>query len=278
MMSVAGRRAALSAVAAVTASCVMAVLGLGAAGPAAAADPTPSPSASPRPIGPYVALGDSYAAGYGGGDESGPCAQSPNSYPDQLDGWHGIVLTENAACSGATTADVLASQLTPLTKKTKLVTISIGGNDLDAIGLADVCTTTADARCGTQLVSTLSLLAALPARLMSVYDAVAKAAPNAQIWVTGYSQLYFLAGSSSPTDFSTKRAINAATEQLDDTIKKAVADAHHKGVNIRFIPVNLTGHGIGASDPWIISSGPMAFHPNIDGYQKYAQVVKSAIA
>ena len=49
----------------------------------------------------YVALGDSYAAGQGGGDYLNGCLESPNGYPYLLDPKMRIDLRTNAACTGA---------------------------------------------------------------------------------------------------------------------------------------------------------------------------------
>ncbi|HJV13835.1 MAG TPA: hypothetical protein VJ625_08070, partial [Propionibacteriaceae bacterium] len=62
----------------------------------------------------YIALGDSYAAGQGGGDEIRPCLQSPNGYPSLLDSKGWIDLRANAACTGASTSEVSSTQLSEL--------------------------------------------------------------------------------------------------------------------------------------------------------------------
>src|SRR5215212_10675609 len=55
----------------------------------------------------YVALGDSYAAGQGGGDYLNDCLESPNGYPYLLDHKMRIDRRDNVACTGAKTSDVL---------------------------------------------------------------------------------------------------------------------------------------------------------------------------
>ena len=56
----------------------------------------------------YVALGDSYAAGQGGGDYLNDCLESPNGYPYLLDPKMRIDLRANVACTGASTSEVSA--------------------------------------------------------------------------------------------------------------------------------------------------------------------------
>ena len=75
---------------------------VGIAGPVAAA-----PDSSP--VDKYVALGDSVAAGQGGGDYVDACLRSPAGYPALLDAQPKVSLLRNAACTGATITDVTAN-------------------------------------------------------------------------------------------------------------------------------------------------------------------------
>src|SRR5271169_7069851 len=80
----------------------------------------------------YVALGDSYSSGLGAGDyisSSGSCDRSTNAYPEQWAAANSPATFTSAACSGATTADVLSGQVSALSVSTTLVSITIGGND-----------------------------------------------------------------------------------------------------------------------------------------------------
>src|SRR5258708_30437888 len=78
----------------------------------------------------YVALGASYSSGDGAGNYSdGSCLQSANAYPVLWHNAHGGSFV-NATCAGATTSDVISSQLGGLSASTTLVSITIGGNDV----------------------------------------------------------------------------------------------------------------------------------------------------
>jgi lysophospholipase L1-like esterase len=242
----------------------------------AAATPTPTPTVDPFPRRPltaetrYVALGDSFAAGMGGGDESGRCVMSDNAYPDVFAAAAGIDLIANAACSGATTGDLLKRQLLPLDDNTDLVTVSVGGNDLGVATIASDCSAGKSVPCRNELSAGLSLLNVLPERLDAVYTAIEKAAPNARIVVTGYATLY---DASDPTasDFGVAAAINAATIGLNEVIKDAVDDQRAKGVPITFVDVDFDGHGIGTKNPWVNTTGYTAFHPTATGYREYSR-------
>ncbi|MFF1877467.1 SGNH/GDSL hydrolase family protein [Leifsonia sp. NPDC058230] len=245
--------------------------------PRAVATATPQPTATlpPFPKRPlteatrYVALGDSFAAGMGGGDEQGKCVMSDNSYPDVFSAVAGVDLITNAACSGATTADLLKRQLLPLDANTDLVTVSIGGNDLGVAAIAGDCSAGRSESCRNGISSALSLLNVLPGRLDQVYSAIADAAPNARIVVTGYAILYD-ASDPSAKDFGTAAAINAATIGLNEVIKAAVDNQRADGVPITYVGVNFDGHGIGSAKPWVNTVGITAFHPTAAGYREYS--------
>lgn len=102
-----------------------------------------------KPVGrvSYVALGDSYSSGEGnspyeaGTDNEGipdVCHRSPKAYGPRLDQMHHLGSMLFEACSGAVTNDIFApnasnptepAQLTWLTNTTKVVTLTIGGDD-----------------------------------------------------------------------------------------------------------------------------------------------------
>jgi len=247
-----------------------------AASPRAAATATPSATPDPFPRQPltkstrYVALGDSFAAGMGGGGETGKCRSSAASYPSVFTRESGVDLVVNAACSGATTSDLLRNQLIALDDRTDLVTVSIGGNDLGVAAIASDCAAGKAASCRSQLTSALSLLNVLPDRLATVYDAIVQAAPNARIAVTGYALMYD-ASDPNAKDFGMAAAINAATIGLNQVIADAVEAERAKGAPMTFIGVDFAGHAIGDAKPWVHTSGVDAFHPTADGYAEYAR-------
>ena len=98
----------------------------------------------------YVALGDSYSAGYGLPDPTrlptNACAQSARDYPHRIAARFGLRLTD-VTCAGATTRDVVSGhqfrgvppQDRALSDRTRLVTLTIGGNDADLFGTAASC-------------------------------------------------------------------------------------------------------------------------------------------
>jgi len=202
------------------------------------------PAAGAASVVEYAALGDSYAAGWGAppADPEDPCQRSAQGYPTLLDdAQKRIELEVNAACKGAKTADVINTQLSALNSDIRLVTLTVGGNDLK---VADV----------------------------------AARAPDARIVVTGYPYLADPAPGSPNAAIIT--ALNAATDQLNATIKQAVTVTQNADVNIRYVDVTaeFAGHGIFSPNRFINPPGTeAAFHPNALGYSVYAAAIADAL-
>jgi hypothetical protein len=64
--------------------------------------------------------------------------QSTKGYPELLDSEKRIHLRASEACSGATTSEVAETQLSALNRGTRLVTLTVGGNDLDVYWLGNL--------------------------------------------------------------------------------------------------------------------------------------------
>lgn len=233
----------------------------------------------------YVALGDSYAAGVGAGHYLDDCLRSSRGYPVQLDRRTRAKLRANAACTGATTAAVAANQLPSLDRRTKLVTLTVGGNDLGVAQIAAACAAGPSPACQTAIDAALALLApqdggpsVLSVRLATTYGAIAAAAPRAEILVTGYPYLFEPPSPGNP-NAATIVAINNATTALNATIRATVAAVAGAGVDIAYVDVTagFAGHGIGSERPYLHTSGPAAFHPTPRGYRMYAKALARAI-
>lgn len=156
----------VAALALVAAVCVLVTTGVVPGAPrqsdAAAAPSWPRPQPFPVSSDPperladvppgseYVALGDSYSAGYSLDDPShlptNACGQSARDYPHRIAQRFGLQLTD-VTCGGATSDDVTSGfqfrgvppQIRALSDSTRLVTLTIGGNDADLFGTAASC-------------------------------------------------------------------------------------------------------------------------------------------
>src|SRR5829696_3855076 len=228
----------------------------------------------------YVALGDSYAAGQGGGSYLNTCLESPNGYPYVLDPKRRIDLQANVACTGASTSTVLSTQLSALNEDTDLVTLTVGAADLNLSALLAACTAVPPDGCEDAIRVALGQLPTLAANLTSLYISVADAAPNALIVVTGYPYLFEILPGDPSADL--KAQINDAIKLLNTTIQQAVAAADQApDVSIIYVDVTeeFAGHGIGSEEPFINSeSDPIgAYHPNAAGYRAYAKAIFAAV-
>jgi len=225
----------------------------------------------------YVALGDSYAAGVGGGDYLDfVCLTSPNGYAALLANDPGQVHTDLRGCAGATTSDVLNTQLAGIDSRTKTITLTVGANDLGVAALATICLTPDnEAACLAALAATSDDLVVLSANLVATLTAIRQAAPKATVYVTGYP-LFF----DNPTS-TTQLAVNTGILALNAAIANAVAIAGSGFVYVDVVPVFL-GHGLDSGDPWIISpydAGALPFepfHPNPAGHVAYADAIRAA--
>lgn len=225
----------------------------------------------------YVALGDSYSSGVGTGvydPASGDCARSPLSYPPLWAGGHRVASFGFVACSGATTDDVLASQISALGSHTDLVTITVGGND---VGFGPVLTTCTFAPSDDTCVAAVDAAEAfarseLPGRLARTYAAIRQAAPRAQVVVLGYPRLFDLApscGDPLAPNLTRRGKLNEGSDVLNTVILKTVSQ--QPGFSFADVRGRFDGHGVCSADPWI--NGPSVppsvgrYHPNQTGYR-----------
>lgn len=135
------------------------------AGLAVAAGPAAGAASAVR----YVALGDSYSSGLGAGSyisSSGRCERSTKAYPEQWADANSPASFVSVACAGATTADVVSSQVPALSASTTLVSITIGGNDAGFSSVMETCVLLPARSCLSGVSAAGSFVATkLPARL-----------------------------------------------------------------------------------------------------------------
>ena len=169
----------------------------------------------------YVALGDSYAAGQGGSelylDQS--CLESSSGYPYLLDAQKRIHLQTNAACTGATTSDVISEQLSALNRGTRLVTLTVGAADLNLSDVLAACAPVPTEDCQGAILDAIALLPDLGDSLTELYALVAAAAPNALIVVTGYPYLF---EQPAPASQRTSSSKSTGDDPLNLRIERAV--------------------------------------------------------
>jgi len=214
----------------------------------------------------YVALGDSYAAGVGTAGSSGHCGQSREAYPYLYAAKSGLANTHVEACSGASTADVIGSQLGDLTGGTSLVSITVGGTDAGFSDVMTACVLGGDAACVDRVRQAEGVVnGPLGGNLAKVFMAIKAKAPNAKLKVLGYPHVVEAGG---PCSLSTakRRALNDGADQLAAVTRDQAAKAGAEFVDAR--PA-FAGHGYCAADAWIngvtLLDVSSSFHPNAAG-------------
>jgi lysophospholipase L1-like esterase len=248
-----------------------------ALGALAAATSTPASAAT----GGYVALGDSYSSGDGAGNyypDSGNCLRSPNAYPALWAAAHSPSSFSFTACSGATSSDVLNSQLGPLSSSTGLVSITIGGNDVGFSHVMETCVLNGDSTCLSAISSAENYANnTLPGSLNSLFGAIRSHAPSAHVVVLDYPHLYTITWFCVGLSNTKRNALNQAADVLDTVIGKAAANAGFTFADVRN---QFAGHELCSGQGWLHSiTYPIAesYHPTATGQsQGYEPVFSSA--
>jgi lysophospholipase L1-like esterase len=245
---------------------------------------TPAASAATtggnRPL--IVGVGDSFTSGegnppflFGTDTTADQCHRSLAAYPYVV----ARMLRargRDIACSGAQTKDLFATfksespQVSRLGNADDVVT-TIGGNDVNALQSIENPPSSA------QFAAELQ---ALEPVLVSTYQKLQAAAPNAQIFAVAYPSLIGAnATSSCPLSTSQRQTVITATEALDQTIQTAATQAHVNFVNDFDA---FTGHELCTSDPWVngvnLIHPSYSLHPNEQGQMAIARSVAAAIS
>jgi lysophospholipase L1-like esterase len=242
-----------------------------------AATGTPAHAATPVN---YVALGDSYSSGVGAGSESGSCGQSPHAYPAL---WAAATKPASftfAACSSATTSDVIGSQLSSLSASTTLVSITIGGNDVGFTSIMETCVLESTSACE-KAVSAAETYAntTLPGLLDTMLADIRSHAPSAKVIVLDYPDFYdlsvkFCLGLSS----GDHQALDSGINDLDGVLRTAAAGNGDTFADVRPL---FAGHELCDGSGWLHSiTWPISdsYHPTATGQKDGYLLVFSAAA
>lgn len=243
--------------------------------------------------GEYVALGSSYAAGIGLGDRAphSPivCMRSVAGYPNQIATLLKLKLVD-MACSGSTTAHILDGgpvflppQLSAIGPKTKLVTITTGGNDIGYIG--DLTVTAGNfGPAGKWIYGDVKHgnardYAKITRNFVKIVGRVHKAAPAAKIVIVNYPAVLPPTGNCAALGVDDRQAeiSRDVARRLDVATRNAATQA---GVIFVDVAAASAGHEACSTAPWVYGAVPdkgTAFHPNAAGAAAVAALVVQAI-
>ncbi|MFC7342607.1 SGNH/GDSL hydrolase family protein [Saccharopolyspora griseoalba] len=246
----------------------------------------------------YVAMGDSAAAGplVPDPDPNLLCFRSTNNYPQVAAAELGADLTD-VTCSGAETEDfagrqhlVLPPQYDALSPSTDLVTVSIGGNDIDLVQAAVSCLNPLPepiARsCADRFTAEGDELAdrveALTPDIDAVLDEITARAPDARVVVVGYGT-YIRPGGCYPAQPVLPRDadyLQSSVDKLSEMLAERAAAHGASFVDLR--PVS-EGHDVCAPKgekyfEGFVPTAPAApLHPNERGMAAFGRAVAEEV-
>ncbi|MFE9643328.1 SGNH/GDSL hydrolase family protein [Streptomyces sp. NPDC006365] len=268
--------------------------------------------------GPYVALGDSYTSGPRIPAQSGRpagCDRSDHNYPALVAAQLKLTpgMFRDMSCSGATTADFTSpqstddgrnpAQLSALSRRTRLVTVGIGGNDIGFSSMLTRCLTmgtaykiitrskdvSVDAPCRERYVkdgtdSTRQRMTALGTELSDLLKEIRQRSPKAHIYIIGYPAIL------PPGDTGCGRALPLAPGDIaylrerEHQLNKVLRlQAHTAGATYVDTYTESREHSACSAEDtrWIeplIPRSPAApVHPNARGQRAITQIVLNRI-
>jgi lysophospholipase L1-like esterase len=266
--------------------------------------------------GSYVALGDSYTSGPDIPDQvSDPagCARSDRDYPALVaQSLKVAAKTHDMSCSGARITNLTTSQstddgtnpaqLSALSTNTTLVTLGIGGNDVDFAGVLTKCVeldlvpsflggvlSTDSAPCHAYYTSggVDQIQQTIQTAEGSLTDALAQIkarAPHAHVYVVGYPDLLPSSGTSCAHTLGITADdvvfLNGEELKLNSMLQQQAANVGATYVDT-YTPSEGHDACSGAATRWIEPLAPASpaapLHPNATGEQGMADAVLSAI-
>jgi len=248
----------------------------------------------------YVAMGSSFAAGPGiptyVDATPAPCMRSDTNYAHQLAKRKSLALVD-VSCSGGTTLhltgprNTIPPQLDAVDADTRLVTITIGGNDVSYIGRL-----TAASCAGLALQSgpaaacnpippapAEQTYADLAGRMDHIAKEVRRRAPSARLVFVDYLAVLPATGTCPGTPLSTAEADadREIARRLAAITAKAATD---NGADILKASALSVGHDACSNDPWMNGyprpEAPVAgtlYHPNANGMTAIADALEKLL-
>ena len=246
----------------------------------------------------YVALGSSFAAGIGLGARapSSPiaCMRTMNGYPRQIAAHLKLPLVD-MTCSAATTTHVLRggqyfqrAQLSAVTPRTKLVTITSGGNDVNYVGDLSF----AAARNDTSVIGWFSrhvlkrsssppqtAFDTVRSDLVAVVAQVRRRSPGATTVLVTYPMILPPQGTCPKLNLGDAQATAAREvgERLAEATRAAAAESGALLVDMQRLGA---AHHACSATPWVngwSEADGTAFHPTLLGAKAIAEAISNVL-
>jgi len=259
----------------------------------------------------FTVLGDSFSSGEGvpsfiSPSDTDGCHRSYQAFAEDMNSSTGMALDNFAACSGATSTQVInggpqgeGSQLSAISSSDKYMIISVGGDD---IGFTDFVKACVALQCyGGSNPSTAytdaenKIANNLPGNLATLFgDIVSHVSSGTRVLVIGYPQEIPAAGAPwlnpcSAIDNPDQTAAVQVESGLNTAIHSAVTSADttydQSPYNVSFEYVDpwdqFSGHQLCGYDPYF--NGPSipvgySYHPNAEGQAAYSVAVETYLA
>jgi lysophospholipase L1-like esterase len=245
----------------------------------------------------YVAMGSSFAAGPGlppyAAGAPARCGRSARNYAQQLAQRRALTLVD-VSCSGATSQAILEpwrespAQIDAVHAATRLVTLTIGGNDVGYIGnlLSASCRAlaaqglVASSRCLALRELTEEDFTALARSLRKVAQAIRARAPQARLVLIDYLTVLPPAGTCALTPLTAAEAEQART--VSARLRVITADVA-RDAGALLLPASRLSedHGACAAAPWVwgypAPPGGAPYHPTPLGMDALAQALDDAL-
>jgi hypothetical protein len=251
--------------------------------------------------GKYVAMGSSFAAGPSIPDSvpGQSCGRSTRNYAHLVAAELGVDLTE-ASCSGATSDNIAVApqlpnplQINAVTPDTRLVTITVGGNDVNyAVSLSvcgldgamgKSCSASGLGAPDVNMSSVNSLVDQIEGKLSTMLKAVQKAAPNARVFLVAYPMVLPDTAVPCPPDVPMQAGDMTFLNQVGSKLQAAFSAAA-KEAGVHFVDVYGPSHGHDACAPeaqrWVVGQatpGATAYHPTALGMRAQADLIIAEI-
>jgi lysophospholipase L1-like esterase len=284
-----------------------------------AASAAPGPNAGPKSM---VALGDSFASGplvpvqY---EEPFGCLRSSNNYAHQVARELALDLVD-VTCSGASTKHMWDThgvspeeefaqygsqfgytghpgnppQLDALRPDTDVVTLQIGGNDIGFGGLATTCGEGAirgpGCRQAVEAEQPFERIAATAAKIAAVLDEIHRRAPDAQIYVLGYSGIFKIGPTASceamgvgEEDAQYLRSIQEALNEMIRSVAEDAAAGYRDASEYVDVYGPSAGHtacdlpAIRWVEPIVPVNAAAPVHPNLGGMTAVADILEDEV-